>query len=130
MGFFSKIPSRSQNIFIESAGLLKKLNFPRICLPIIAVLSAIINFAIIFPIFLIFLIITGDFYFISVVEMIPLLIIEVMFALGLRVALGLLMFFPRCWAICCCTAEILVLVYPYRLRVECIACVGAGYIKI
>ncbi len=74
-GLFSEILSRSQNIFIERAGLLKKLIFPRICLPIILALSAIINFTIIFSIFIIFLIITGIFHFIYVVEMIPLLII-------------------------------------------------------
>lgn len=94
-GLFYEILSRSQNIFIESAGLLKTLNFPHICLPIIIVLSAITNFAIIFSLFLIFLIITGNFYFISVLEMIPLLIIEVMFALGLGVALGIINVFFR-----------------------------------
>jgi len=94
-GLFSEILSRSQNIFIESAGLLKKLNFPRICLPIIVALSAIINFTIIFSLFLIFLIINGGFHFISFVEMIPLLIIEVIFALGLGVVLGVINVFFR-----------------------------------
>jgi lipopolysaccharide transport system permease protein len=94
-GLFSEILSRSQNIFIESAGLLKKLNFPRICLPIIIAISAIINFAIIFSLFLIFLIITGGFHLISVIIMIPLFIIEVTFALGLGVSLGVINVFFR-----------------------------------
>ncbi|MNG59941.1 Teichoic acid translocation permease protein TagG [compost metagenome] len=94
-GLFSEIISRSQNIFIESAGLLKKLNFPRICLPIIVVISAIINFSIIFSLFIVFLIITGNFHLVSIVEIIPLLMIEVVFALGLGVVLGVVNVFFR-----------------------------------
>lgn len=94
-GLFSEIINRSQNMFIDSAVLLKKLNFPRICLPIIIALSAIINFIIIFSIFVIFLIITKNFHFFSVMEMIPLLIIEVIFSLGLGVTLGVINVFFR-----------------------------------
>ncbi|HEN3635303.1 TPA: ABC transporter permease, partial [Yersinia enterocolitica] len=32
-GLFAEIISRSQNVFTDNANLLKKLNFPRICLP-------------------------------------------------------------------------------------------------
>ncbi|WP_457913560.1 ABC transporter permease [Candidatus Gillettellia adelgis] len=94
-GLFSEILTRSQNIFIECASLLKKLNFPHICLTVIITLSAIINFTIIFVLFLIFLIITGNFHFISIIRMIPLLIIEVMFALGLGMVLGIMNIFFR-----------------------------------
>lgn len=94
-GLFAEIISRSQNIFIESAGLLKKLSFPRICLPIIVALSAIINFTIIFSLFLVFLMISGNFHFYSIVEIIPLLVIEVAFALGLGVVLGVVNVFFR-----------------------------------
>lgn len=94
-GLFAEIISRSQNIFIESAGLLKKLSFPRICLPIIVVITAIINFTIIFSIFVIFLIITNNFHFISIVNIIPLIVIEVAFALGLGVVFGVINVFFR-----------------------------------
>ena len=33
-GLFSEIVGRAQNVFIENANLLKKLSFPRLCLPI------------------------------------------------------------------------------------------------
>jgi lipopolysaccharide transport system permease protein len=94
-GLFAEIISRSQNIFIESAGLLKKLSFPRICLPIIVAISAIINFIIIFSLFIAFLVITGNFHFVSIIEIIPLLVIEVVFALGLGVVLGVVNVFFR-----------------------------------
>lgn len=94
-GLFAEIISRSQNIFIESAGLLKKLSFPRICLPIIVAVSAIVNFIIIFSLFIVFLILTGNFHFTSIIEIIPLLIIEVIFALGLGVILGVVNVFFR-----------------------------------
>ena len=60
-GFFTEIVSRAQNVFIENANLLKKLSFPRLCLPVTLVLNATLNFSIIFSLFVIFLLISGDF---------------------------------------------------------------------
>ncbi|WP_291371604.1 ABC transporter permease, partial [Acinetobacter sp. UBA5934] len=39
-GLFAEIVGRGQNIFLENANLLKKISFPRMCLPIITVLNA------------------------------------------------------------------------------------------
>ncbi len=50
---------KGQSVFINNANLIKKLSFPKICLPIIVTLSAVLNFAIIFSLFLIFIIVTG-----------------------------------------------------------------------
>ena len=47
-GLFAEILGRGQNVFLEHANLIKKLSFPRICLPTIVVLNAGLNFAIIF----------------------------------------------------------------------------------
>lgn len=94
-GLFAEIVGRGQNIFIESAGLIKKLNFPRICLPIIVSLTAILNFAIIFSIFILFLIVSGNFHFYSIIEILPLIIIEVLFAVGLGISLGVINVFFR-----------------------------------
>jgi lipopolysaccharide transport system permease protein len=55
-GLFAEITGRGQNMFIEQANLLKKISFPRICLPIIVVLNALVNFGIIFGLFTVFLI--------------------------------------------------------------------------
>ena len=40
---FSEVVSRSVTIFVENANLLKKLVFPRICLPLTVIGSALIN---------------------------------------------------------------------------------------
>lgn len=60
-GLFAEIVARAQTMFIDQANLLKKINFPRICLPLSVVLGALLNFAIIFALFTVFLIATGNF---------------------------------------------------------------------
>lgn len=94
-GLFAEITGRAQNIFIENANMLKKLNFPRMCLPVIVVLSALVNFAIIFSLFSIFLIVTGNFPGWSFLGMIPLLLIQIAFSIGLGITLGVLNVFFR-----------------------------------
>lgn len=44
-GLFSEILSRSLNIFIEYSGAMKKIAFPRICLPLIVLGVALVNHA-------------------------------------------------------------------------------------
>jgi lipopolysaccharide transport system permease protein len=94
-GLFSEIISRGQTIFIDHAGLIKKLSFPKICLPIIAVLNAGLNFAIIFGLFTLFLLVTGQFPGIAFVALLPVLAVHVAFAIGLGVTLGVLNVFFR-----------------------------------
>ena len=36
-GLFAEIVGRGQNVFLENANLLKKLSFPRLCLPVVVV---------------------------------------------------------------------------------------------
>ena len=59
-GLFAEIIGRCQSVFLEHANLLKKLSFPRICLPLVVVLNALVNFAIIFALFLGFLLVTNS----------------------------------------------------------------------
>jgi lipopolysaccharide transport system permease protein len=94
-GLFAEITGRAQNIFIENANLLKKLSFPRLCLPTVVVLNAGLNFAIVFGLFSSFLLITGNFPGWVFLALIPLLIIETAFAIGLGIALGVLNVFFR-----------------------------------
>jgi len=94
-GFFSEVIGRSQSVFLEHANLIKKLSFPRICLPLIVVLNASVNFAIIFLLFLGFLVVTQNFPGWAVLAVIPLLIIQVAFAIGLGIILGVLNVFFR-----------------------------------
>lgn len=94
-GLFAEIAGRSQNIFLENANLLKKLSFPRICLPVIVVLSAMLNFAIIFTLFTAFLVLSGNFPGWVFLGIIPVLAVQIIFAAGLGMVLGVLNVFFR-----------------------------------
>ena len=78
-GLFAEILGRSQAVFLEHATLLTKLSFPRICLPMVVVLNALLNFAIIFALFLGFLLVTGNFPGWVVIAILPLLLSELVF---------------------------------------------------
>ena len=94
-GLFAEITGRSQNLFIEHSNLLKKVNFPRLCLPAIVVLSALLNFAIIFGLFTLFLLVTGNFPGVAYLGIFPLLVIQVLFSIGLGMTVGVLNVFFR-----------------------------------
>jgi lipopolysaccharide transport system permease protein len=49
--YFSEAVNRGQNVFLENANLLKKVNFPVLSLSVIALANATVNFAIIFGLF-------------------------------------------------------------------------------
>lgn len=94
-GYFFEIISRGKNVFIDNANLLKKLNFPRLCLPAIIVGTASLNFVIIFSLFVAFLILSGNFPGLSFVAVLPLLLLLVLFSIGLGITLGVLNVFFR-----------------------------------
>lgn len=94
-GLFAEVVTRSQNMFLDNANLLKKLNFPRLCLPITVLMNALINFAIVFSLFTVFLIVTGNFPGAVFVAMFPLLMLLLVFAIGLGMVLGVLNVFFR-----------------------------------
>lgn len=124
-GLFTEMLDKGQSVFINNANLIKKLSFPKICLPIIVTLSAVLNFAIIFSLFLIFIIVTGNFPGWLFLSVIPVLLLQILF----RRWAG---YDPWCderlfqgrgtigWG---CTA-ILVLVHPYCLCTKFIASMG------
>lgn len=93
--FFSETVSRAQNVFLENANLLKKISFPRLCLPVIVVANASLNFAIIFGLFTVFLIFSGSFPGIVYLALFPVLLIQVLFSVGLGISLGVLNVFFR-----------------------------------
>jgi lipopolysaccharide transport system permease protein len=94
-GLFTEIVTRTQTVFLENANLLKKLSFPRPCLPIITVLNAMLNFAIVFSLFSIFLVLTGNFPGWSYLALAPVLAILITFSVGLGIMLGVLNVFFR-----------------------------------
>jgi lipopolysaccharide transport system permease protein len=94
-GLFAEITARAQGMFIDQANLLKKISFPRICLPLIVVLNALLNFAIIFGLFTAFLLATGNFPGWVFLAIFPVLLLQVLFAIGLGMVIGVLNVFFR-----------------------------------
>ena len=93
--FFSETVSRAQNVFLENANLIKKVSFPRMCLPVIVVANASLSFLIIFGLFTLFLILSGSFPGLVYFAVIPVLLVQVLFSVGLGITLGVLNVFFR-----------------------------------
>lgn len=94
-GLFAEIMHRMASVFIDNANLLKKLNFPRLCLPLIVVLSGTINFLIIFALFIGFLLLSGNLPGWPLLAMLPLLLVQILLSIGLGGILGVLNVFFR-----------------------------------
>ena len=92
---FSEMLTRLNSVFLENGNLIKKSNVPRICLPVIATLSALINFSIIFLLYLIFLLAIGHWPGWALLGIFPLLTLQILFTLGAGVFLGTLNVFFR-----------------------------------
>jgi lipopolysaccharide transport system permease protein len=93
--FFSEMLSRCVNIFVENSNLLKKIHFPKLCLPIIVLASNTLNFAIVMGIFIGFLLIIGAFPGWVVLYALPILFIQMAFAIGMGVLLATINVFYR-----------------------------------
>lgn len=93
--FFAEIIGRCQTVFLDNANMIKKLNFPRICLPAIVVLSAGVNFLISYGLFFGFLLIMGKFPGWLLVALPAVLLIQVSLAIGLGVIAGIMNVFFR-----------------------------------
>jgi len=94
-GLFAELVGRSQAMFLDNANLLKKISFPRITLPIIVVANASLNFAIVMALFLAFLAFSGNFPGWVVFAALPVLALQIAFAMGLGMVLGVLNVFFR-----------------------------------
>ncbi|MCR8635974.1 ABC transporter permease [Paenibacillus radicis (ex Xue et al. 2023)] len=93
--FFSETITRMQNVFIEQSGIMKKVSFPRTSLPLYIMISSFLNFVIIYSLFILFLIITGNFPGLIIVQVIPLLCLQQLFALSIGILLATLNVFFR-----------------------------------
>jgi len=94
-GLFAEVVTRAQSVFIDNANLLKKLSFPRLCLPLIVVLSATLNFFIVFALFVVFLLLSGNFPGWVILAFVPVLAIQLAFSVGLGMTLGVFNVFFR-----------------------------------
>ena len=82
-------------MFLDNANLIKKLSFPRICLPTVVIGTALVNFAITFVLFLLIISAAGAFPGPALLALLPLLAIMLAFAAGLGMLLGVLNVFFR-----------------------------------
>ena len=92
---FTEIATRCQNTFVENAGMIRKLSFPRLSLPVIAVLSSLVNYLIFLLVVLIFAIVSGASIGVSIISIVVLLLIQLALASGLGIILGVLNVFYR-----------------------------------
>ena len=92
---FVEIFNRSLTMFIENASVIKKISFPRLALPIVVVLGALINNALFLIIVLLVYFAVG-FYVSATIFWLPVLIaLNVLFSCGLGVICGVLNVFIR-----------------------------------
>lgn len=94
-GLFAEITGKMLNIFLDNANLLKKISFPRLTLPCIVICNAMVNFVIIFSLFLIFVLFNGFWPGLAIFEIIPVLIIQIIFSVGIGILLAVANVFLR-----------------------------------
>ena len=94
-GLFAEITNRATGMFVDNANMLKKLSFPRLCLPVVVVCNGLLNFAIVFGLFLAFLLLTDQLPGLPLLALLPLLLLQVALAIGLGISLGMLNVFFR-----------------------------------
>ena len=94
-GFHAEILTRMASVFVDQANLMKKTAFPRVCLPAIVVGSALVNLAIIFVLYALFLALIGHWPGIAIVFVVPLLLLQALLSMGIGLLLGTLNVFFR-----------------------------------
>ena len=92
---FNEMLMTSVNIFLANANLMKKVSFPRICLPAVTACSSFLNFLIAFSLFLLFLLAIGRFPWEVFPAFFVLLAVQVVFSMALGVGLGVMNVFFR-----------------------------------
>lgn len=94
-GFFSELLGRSVGVFIQNANLIKKVNFPKLTLPVIVICSSLIYYLIVMALFLLFLVVTGNFPGLVVVYAVPVVFLLIVFSMGLGILFGTVNVFYR-----------------------------------
>jgi lipopolysaccharide transport system permease protein len=92
---FQRITDGMMTMFLQNANLIKKARFPRVCLPILVTISAMVDFVAMFCLFMVFLLIFDRLPGLEILSFLPILAILTAFAAGLGVTLGVLNVFFR-----------------------------------
>lgn len=91
----TEIVMRCQAVFLDNANMIKKVNVPKLCFPLICLCGAIINFLFVFSLFIIFLVFIGHFPTTAFWAFLPVLVIQITLAFSLGLLLGVLNVFFR-----------------------------------
>lgn len=94
-GLFAEILGRLNTVFLENSNLIKKAQLPRASLPVIVVFSALLHFAIVITLFLIFLAVVGSLPGWALLVFPVILLLQLAFTVGLGITLGTLNVFFR-----------------------------------
>jgi len=94
-GFFSELLSRSVSVFIQNANLIKKVQFPKLTLPVVVILSSLIHYGIVMGLFLCFLLVTGSFPGWVTLSALPVVLLLIGFSVGLGIFCGTINVFYR-----------------------------------
>jgi lipopolysaccharide transport system permease protein len=92
---FSDLLGRGVLMFVQNATLLKKVSVPKLGLALIATLSALLNFAVLAGVFILFLLAAGMFQGSVMLALVPVVVLVVVFAAGLGTLLGCINVFYR-----------------------------------
>lgn len=94
-GLFAEIINRSTTVFIDYSNTLKKISFPRLCLPLIVGGSALINHLLLLAAIAVVFLFFGHLPTLAWLVLPLGMILIVLFAFGLGIILGLLNVFSR-----------------------------------
>lgn len=94
-GLFSEILTNDSRIFLDHADIIKKVNFPRVCLPIIVIACSLISFFIQLVLFVGFLIVVDRFPGAAIINILPFIIIVIILSSGIGIFLGVINVFYR-----------------------------------
>jgi lipopolysaccharide transport system permease protein len=92
---FSEILTRSITVFVDNANLLRKIVFPRMCLPVIVAGSALVNATLLFVAILGVLLVLGHMPGLQILWLPVMALLTVALGLGLGIFLGVLNVFVR-----------------------------------
>ena len=92
---FSEIVTRCLTLFIDNGNLMKKMAFPRICLPLIAVGSVLINNALLFAAILVVFMALGHVPGAMALWLPLLIMLMILLGLGIGLVLGIINVFIR-----------------------------------
>ncbi len=92
---FSEIITRSVSMFVESANLLKKINFPKVTLPTIMLGSCLLNNLILLSVILVIFTLLDHSFSMTIFWLIPVTGTLVLFGFGIGLILGVINVFVR-----------------------------------